>query len=114
MTPEQAGWAILTGFVLFGGELVVWFQGHLDRSRRAFVRAIRSELRSRARRGGFGEETGSTIPRTLPVTAGGETRPPSPVDAAPPPAPPRLAGAGVPQLPAPARPSLVRRGGALP
>ena len=104
MTPEQAGWAIITAAVVFGGELVVWYQGRLDRCRREFVRAVRSELRSRAVRGGSGEEDSGVSPRPPLVPAGGEARPPRPVDVAPPPAPLPLVGAGGPQLPAPARP----------
>lgn len=110
MTPEQAGWAILTAAVIFGGELVVWFQGHLDRCRRRFVRALRRELRSRAGvRGGFGEDAGSASPAELPALAGGEARPPRPVDVALPPAPSALAGTGCPRPPAPAGPHRVRR-----
>jgi hypothetical protein len=80
---------------------------------RRFLRQVRAiELRDRARRGGPGEETGSNLPRPLPVPAGGEARPPRPVDAVLPPAPLPLVGAVTPE-PASTRPPLVRLGGGL-
>jgi hypothetical protein len=75
------------------------------------VKLRKIELRSRAGvRGGSGEADRS-FPRHLSDTAGGVAR--GPDLAAPSPASSPLAGAVVPQHAAPARPPLVRIGGAL-
>ena len=113
MTPEQAGWAILTGAVIFGGELVVWFQSWLERDTRRFSADLTAVLRSRTPGGSVSTPDRHNPQVSSGVLAGGEARAPSPVYAALPPAPLTLVGAADPRPAALTRPPRVRLGGEL-
>lgn len=104
-----AVWVLIEAAAVVG-VVVAWPRRvrHYRWRNRRFLRRVHAiELRGR---GGVGSEGGQAAPPGLPVSAGVERADAHPADA--PPAPMPLAGAACPPAAAPARPHLVRLGGA--